>query len=100
MVHEFTRQTQANSNVCQKRAYDSQCHGQPFLPGDKVWVYSPERKKGVSPKLRSHWRGPAEMVARLSDVIYRVHMSRGGAPGGATSGQACSISTPRPSGCW
>uniref|UniRef100_A0AAV2KG84 Uncharacterized protein n=1 Tax=Knipowitschia caucasica TaxID=637954 RepID=A0AAV2KG84_KNICA len=71
VVHDYTRQVQASSGVRQKRAYDSHCRGQPFQPGDKVWVYCPDRKKGISPKLCSHWRGPAEVVARLSDVVYR-----------------------------
>uniref|UniRef100_A0AAV2KVV7 Gypsy retrotransposon integrase-like protein 1 n=1 Tax=Knipowitschia caucasica TaxID=637954 RepID=A0AAV2KVV7_KNICA len=71
VVHDYTRQVQASSGVRQKRAYDSHCRGQPFQPGDKVWVYCPDRKTGISPKLCSHWRGPAEVVARLSYVVYR-----------------------------
>ncbi|KAJ8387897.1 hypothetical protein AAFF_G00149320 [Aldrovandia affinis] len=30
--------------------------------------------KGVSPKLRSHWRRPGEILQRLSKVVYRVRM--------------------------
>uniref|UniRef100_A0AAV2MR94 Gypsy retrotransposon integrase-like protein 1 n=1 Tax=Knipowitschia caucasica TaxID=637954 RepID=A0AAV2MR94_KNICA len=78
VVHDYTRQVQASSGVRQKRAYDSHCRGQPFQPGDKVWVYCPDRKKGISPKLCSHWRGPSEVVARLSDVVYRVRMPNKG----------------------
>ncbi|CAL9703524.1 unnamed protein product [Knipowitschia caucasica] len=78
VVHDYTRQVQASSGVRQKRAYDSHCRGQPFQPGDKVWVYCPDQKKGISPKLCSHWRGPAEVVARLSDVVYRVRMPNKG----------------------
>ncbi|KAJ8332909.1 hypothetical protein SKAU_G00418050 [Synaphobranchus kaupii] len=74
VVHDYTRRAQANSGVRQKRAYDTRCWGQAFLPGDKIWVYCPERKKGVSPKLRSHWQGPGEVVAQLSEVVYRVRM--------------------------
>ncbi|CAL9701640.1 unnamed protein product [Knipowitschia caucasica] len=78
VVHDYTRQVQASSGVRQKRAYDSHCRGQPFQPGDKVWVYCPDRKKGISPKLCSHWRGPAEVVAHLSDVVYRVRIPNKG----------------------
>ena len=74
VVHDYTRQVQANSGVRQKRAYDTRCRGQAFSPGDKVWVYCPVRKKGISPKLRSHWQGPGEVVCRLSEVVYRVRM--------------------------
>ncbi|KAK7899004.1 hypothetical protein WMY93_019857 [Mugilogobius chulae] len=78
VVHDYTRQMQVSSGMRQKRAYDTHTRGQPFLPGDKVWVYCPERKKGISPKLCSHWRGPAEILARLSDVVYRVRMPNRG----------------------
>ena len=49
VVHDYTRQAQANSGVRQKRAYDTRCRGKVFKPGDKVWVYCPVCKKGVSP---------------------------------------------------
>lgn len=74
VVHEYTRQAQASSGVRQKRAYDTHCRGQAFAVGDKVWVYCPTRTKGVSPKLRSHWRGPAEIVGQITEVVYRVRM--------------------------
>ncbi|KAJ8416854.1 hypothetical protein AAFF_G00327320 [Aldrovandia affinis] len=50
------------------------CKGQAFKPGDRVWIHCPVRKKGLSPKLQSHWRGPGEVVGRLSEVTYRVRM--------------------------
>lgn len=37
-------------------------------------MYCPVRKKGVSPKLQSHWQGPGEVVNQLSEVVYRVRM--------------------------
>ena len=49
----------------QRRAYDTQCRGRAFTPGDKVWMYCPVCKQGVSPKLQSHWQGPGEVVNRL-----------------------------------
>lgn len=74
MAHDYARQAQANAGVRQKRAYDTRCRGQAFQPGDKVWVFCPIRKKGVSLKLQSHWRGPGEILGRLSEVVYRVCM--------------------------
>ncbi|CAI5646298.1 unnamed protein product [Oreochromis niloticus] len=74
VVHDYTRQAQASAGVRQKRAYDTRCRGGTFVPGDKVWVYCPVRKRGVSPKLCSHWQGPAEVVERLTEVVYRVRM--------------------------
>lgn len=74
-VHDLARRQQAEAGVRQKRAYDSRCQGRPFSTGEKVWVYCPTRKKGVSPKLTSQWVGPCEVVEQLSDVVYRVKMS-------------------------
>ncbi|KAJ8395707.1 hypothetical protein AAFF_G00029440 [Aldrovandia affinis] len=74
VVHDFTRQAQAGSGVRQKRAYDTRCRDQVFAPGDRVWIFCPSRTKRVSPKLRSCWRGPGEVLQRLSEVLYRVRM--------------------------
>ncbi|CAI5690254.1 unnamed protein product [Oreochromis niloticus] len=74
VVHDYTRQAQASAGVRQKRAYDTKCRGEAFVPGDKVWVYCPVRKRGVSPKLCSHWQGPAEVLERLTEVVYRIRM--------------------------
>ncbi|KAI3373158.1 hypothetical protein L3Q82_006121 [Scortum barcoo] len=73
-VHNLTRQTLAAAGVRQKRAYDSRCSGGEFAAGAQVWVYCPERKKGLSPKLMSHWIGPCTVLERLSDVVYRVRL--------------------------
>ncbi|CAI5669130.1 unnamed protein product [Oreochromis niloticus] len=74
VVHEYTHQAQVSAAVRQKRACDTRCRGGVFVPGDKVWVYCPVRKRGVSPELCSHWQGPAEVVERLTEVVYRIRM--------------------------
>ncbi|XP_039453944.1 LOW QUALITY PROTEIN: uncharacterized protein LOC120432803 [Oreochromis aureus] len=47
-VHQLTRQALRDAGSWQKRAYDTRCKGEGLLPGQHVWVYSPERKKGLS----------------------------------------------------
>ena len=37
-------------------------------------MYCPVRKRGVCPKLRSHWHGPGEILDRVSEVVYRLRM--------------------------
>lgn len=74
LVHELTRKALSDAGSRQKRAYDSRCRGEDFVPGVQVWVYSPERKKGLSPKLMSQWVGPCTVLERLSDVVYRVRL--------------------------
>ncbi|KAJ8380732.1 hypothetical protein SKAU_G00015100 [Synaphobranchus kaupii] len=74
VAHDFARKAQASAGFKQKRWYDTRCRGQAFAAGEQVWVYCPERKKGLSPKLRASWRGPGEVVERLSEVVYRIRM--------------------------
>lgn len=73
-VHEVARQSLAQAGCRQKRAYDVRCRGGDFDVGAQVWVYSPERQKGLSPKLMSHWVGPCTVLEKLSDVVYRVRL--------------------------
>ncbi|KAK2899766.1 hypothetical protein Q8A73_012895 [Channa argus] len=74
VVYQLARESQGDAGARQKRAYDGQCHGHPFSVGDNVWVYCPVRKRGLSPKLTSHWQGPREILDRISEVVYRVCM--------------------------
>ena len=43
-----------------------------FGSGDLVWLHNPQRKKGISPKLRRPWEGPYVAVEQLNDVVYRI----------------------------
>ncbi|KAJ8366500.1 hypothetical protein AAFF_G00353370 [Aldrovandia affinis] len=42
---------------------------QDFAPSDRVWIYYPSGTKGVSPKLRSYWQGPGEILQQLDCSI-------------------------------
>ena len=42
--------------------------------GDAVWMYNPQRKKGLSPKLQKPWQGPYVIVKRINDLIYRLQL--------------------------
>lgn len=74
VVHEGARNRQEAASAKQKRAYDVHSNKRDFASGDRVWVYSPKRKRGYSPKLYSHWQGPCEVLAKISDVVYRVKL--------------------------
>ena len=73
VTYNFSCHAQANSGILQKRAYDTPCQGRDFASGDRVWVYLPLRKKGVSSKLTCHWEGPCRLLAKVSDVVYQIH---------------------------
>uniref|UniRef100_W5MBG4 Integrase catalytic domain-containing protein n=1 Tax=Lepisosteus oculatus TaxID=7918 RepID=W5MBG4_LEPOC len=71
-VHSFARTNLTQTGVRQKRYYDLRCRGPAFQPGDLVWVYSPRRRKGLSPKLAPSWEGPAEVLGALGEICYCV----------------------------
>ncbi|KAJ8391282.1 hypothetical protein AAFF_G00090690 [Aldrovandia affinis] len=84
VAHDFSRQAQETVGLRQKRAFDQHCKGQAFKPGDRVWIHCPVRKKGLSPKLQSHWRRPGEVVGRVSEVTIpgaRAKAAAGGQEG-------------------
>lgn len=43
-----------------------------FSPGDKVWVWTPVRRRGLSEKLLKRYFGPYTILRRISDVNYEV----------------------------
>ena len=47
-----------------------------FREGDFVYVYFPQRNPGSSPKLTSYWRGPFRVLAKVSEVLYKVSCGR------------------------
>ncbi|KAJ8365019.1 hypothetical protein SKAU_G00138500 [Synaphobranchus kaupii] len=94
VAHDFARKAQASAGVKQKRWYDTRCRGRAFAAGEQVWVYCPERKKGLSPKLRASWRGPGEIVERALGGGLSHQDARPGAPGGATSRPASTLQAP------
>lgn len=59
----------------QKEVYDQRAHGQPFKPGDFVWLHTPVIPRGHCKKLHNPWTGPYQVVKRLSEAVYRIqHM--------------------------
>ena len=75
-VHRLCREQQRKASMRQKRAYDVRCRGTPLQAGSEVWLHTPQRKKGLSPKLQSAWEGPFQVLERLSEVVYRVQKGR------------------------
>lgn len=43
-----------------------------FKPGERVWVWFPVRRRGLSEKLLRRYFGPYKVLRRLSDVTYEV----------------------------
>ncbi|RXN10644.1 high choriolytic enzyme 2-like protein [Labeo rohita] len=57
-----------------RSGHDTRAHGPTLGPGDKVWVFCPQRKWGLSPKLTHHWQGPGEILDQIAEVVFRVRM--------------------------
>lgn len=71
-IHKFTRgQLQLVSDKMKDR-YDLLQTVEPLERGDPVWLYQPQRKRGLSPKLQSNWEGPYLIIKKINDLVYRV----------------------------
>ena len=75
LAHQRVRERIKVSSEAMKLRYDARASGDTVAAGDKVWLYNPQRKKGLSPKLMSPWEGPYTVVKRLSAVTYRIQRS-------------------------
>ncbi|GFX89648.1 kinectin [Trichonephila clavipes] len=58
-----------------KTRYDARATGHDFHEGDKVWLWNPKRRKGLSPMLQTNWEGPYTVVKRVNDVVVRIQKS-------------------------
>ena len=79
-AHTYVRQTTGESMNRQKRVRDRRQFYEVFKPGDNVYVFFPVKRVGHSSKLTSYWRGPYEVLGKLSDVLYKVNCGRDRAP--------------------
>ena len=71
-IHNFVRVHQQEGSVKIKRWYDMRIVASTFGSGNLAWLHNPQRKKGISPKLRQPWKGPYVVVEWLNDVVYRI----------------------------
>lgn len=77
-AHTFVRQYTGESIKRQKHYHDMKLSYEIFEPGDGVYVFFPVRKVGCSSKFTSFWRGPYQIIQRLSEVLYKVNCGRSG----------------------
>ena len=60
-----------------KERYDSGSQGKILEHGDAVWLFNPQRKKGVTPKLARTWKTPYTVVKGINDIAYRIQFGLG-----------------------
>ncbi|XP_028518129.1 uncharacterized protein LOC114576163 [Exaiptasia diaphana] len=69
-VHEIARENIQRAQQKMKTYYDGHTGNPQFRVGDKVWVYTPHVKKGLTKKLAHNWHGPYRLVKQLSPVHF------------------------------
>lgn len=57
---------------CDARRYNLRHKAVTYNIGDKVWVWTPIRQRGLSEKLLRKYFGPYIVLRRISDVNYEV----------------------------
>ena len=79
-THKHVRENVKGAMHRQKKYYDQKLSWQSFQPGDQVFVYFPNVKPGLTTKLACLWRGPFKVIAKITDVTYKINCGRKGKP--------------------
>ncbi|KAJ8974844.1 hypothetical protein NQ317_016636 [Molorchus minor] len=79
-IHDQVRSNIQSASDRMKETYDIGAQNNGYQSGDLVWLYNPQRRRGLSPKLQTLWEGPVKFLARINDVVYRIKKSSGGKP--------------------
>ncbi|GFT47113.1 retrovirus-related Pol polyprotein from transposon 412 [Trichonephila clavipes] len=69
-MHHLARERIGMASEKMKTRYDARATGHDFYEGDKVWLWNPKRRKGLSSKLQTNWEGPYTVIKRLNDVVH------------------------------
>ena len=77
-AHEVARRHLAFSARRQAEIYDSKLSVYHYNVGDYVWVEIEASKPGISPKLRSLYRGPCIIIQKYNDLDFKVQFSKFG----------------------
>lgn len=77
-VVEAVKRHQVNASHQQKTAFDFRANFQYYSEGELVWMRNKARKRGVCPKLQRQFRGPYQVLERVTEVLYRVMLVEGG----------------------
>ena len=72
LAQNLARENIQRSQQKMKEYYDCNASQPLFEIGQRVWVYTPKTKKGLSKKLLYSWFGPYRIVEQSSPVHYRL----------------------------
>ena len=71
-TQQLARQHLKGAVQRQKRDHNLRASFHLYQPGDLVYTRDNSRTKGHSPKLQPLWAGPAVVIERLGEVLYRI----------------------------
>ncbi|GFY36382.1 retrovirus-related Pol polyprotein from transposon 412 [Trichonephila clavipes] len=74
-IHHLAKERIGMAFEKMKTRYDARATGHDFQEGDKVWLWNPKRRKGLSPKLQTNWESPYSVLKRLNDVVVWIQKS-------------------------
>ena len=74
VVQTFARTHLKIASDRMKLYYDCRAEDSKLHTGDPVWLYNPQRKKGISPKLMRPWKSPFVVTKCLNDLVYRIQL--------------------------
>ncbi|KAK3083233.1 hypothetical protein FSP39_017411 [Pinctada imbricata] len=72
-IHEFARKRLKVTSEAMRRKYDCKLSYVSYNEGDLVWVHTPTRTKGLSPKLQRPWTGPHSILRKINNVLFLVN---------------------------
>ena len=72
LAQNLARENLQRAQQNMKDYYDRNAKDPQFKDGQKVWVYIPRTKKGLSKKLLHNWLGPYRIVEKSSPVHFRL----------------------------
>jgi uncharacterized C2H2 Zn-finger protein len=72
VAHKFARERLKLTAERMKTRYNVKATAVRLDVGASVWLYRPQRKKGISPKLSKPRVGPYTIVKRINDLVYRI----------------------------
>jgi hypothetical protein len=80
IAHSFARKRLRITTDRMKTRYNINATAVTLSVGTPVWLYRPQRKKGLSPNLSKPWVGPYVILKRINDLVYRIQLSNRSKP--------------------
>lgn len=70
VAHEWARRNIGKTIARQRRAYHADA--KIFIPGQKVWLFTPRLRPGQSKKFATYWTGPWTVLRKLNDLMFEI----------------------------